>query len=177
MTALSDRELVTLVQGDQSAYGELYLRHRQVALAHARNISRRHAEWEDLVEEAFVHVLARIQAGCHVNHFRAYLMTAIRNIAITESQAWDARWESYAVVDLPRVAHCPESIAMTALTVRAAFENLPERFRWALWLSAVEGWNPGHLSTLLGLSANTCAALMYRARTRFKAVYQLSFPD
>src|SRR5690606_22946635 len=51
------------------------------------------------------------------------------------------------------------------------FASLPERWQLVLWHTEVEGDKPSDIAPLLGMSANSVAALAYRAREGLKQAY------
>ena len=48
--------------------------------------------------------------------------------------------------------------------IARAFASLPERWQAVLWHTEIEGARPADVAPLLGLTANSVAALAYRAR-------------
>ncbi|MGH3484992.1 MAG: zf-HC2 domain-containing protein [Nocardioidaceae bacterium] len=57
-----------------------------------------------------------------------------------------------------------------AATARA-FASLPERWQLVLWHTEVEGDKPADIAPLLGMTANSVAALAYRAREGLRQAY------
>ncbi len=58
----------------------------------------------------------------------------------------------------------------STVTVRA-FRTLPERWQTVLWYTEVEGMDPAEAAPYLGLTANSAAALAYRAREGLKKAW------
>jgi hypothetical protein len=52
-----------------------------------------------------------------------------------------------------------------------AFASLPERWQMVLWHTSVEGQKPADVAPLLGMSANSVAALAYRAREGLRQAF------
>ena len=170
----SDPELISQVRaGDIDAYGLLYDRHRHAAIRLARQLTSG-TEADDLVSESFAKLLQVIQGGGGPDvSFRAYLLTCVRRIHIDRLRAGDqlesaddlepfdpgTPFEDPALDDFERVA-----------TARA-FASLPERWQLVLWHTEVEGDKPADIAPLLGMTANSVAAMAYRAREGLRQAY------
>jgi hypothetical protein len=55
--------------------------------------------------------------------------------------------------------------------IARAFASLPERWQAVLWHTEIEGARPADVAPLLGLTANSVAALAYRAREGLRQAY------
>lgn len=173
-TEASDAELISQVRaGDIDAYGTLYDRHRDAAQRLARELTTS-VEADDLVSESFAKVLPIIQGGGGPDvSFRAYLLTCVRRVHIDRVRAGGRTqptddmepfdpgtpFEDPALDDFERAA-----------TARA-FASLPERWQLVLWHTEVEGDKPADIAPLLGMTANSVAALAYRAREGLRQAY------
>jgi RNA polymerase sigma factor (sigma-70 family) len=174
VTEASDAELISQVRaGDIDAYGLLYDRHRDAAMRLARQLATA-AEADDLVSESFAKLLPILQGGGGPDiSFRAYLLTCVRRAHIDRVRAGrrtqptddlepfdpGTPFEDPALVDFERAA-----------TARA-FASLPERWQLVLWHTEVEGEKPGEIAPMLGMTANSVAALAYRAREGLRQAY------
>ena len=174
VTEASDAELISQVRaGDIDAYGLLYDRHRDAAMRLARQLATA-AEADDLVSESFAKLLPILQSGGGPDvSFRAYLLTCVRRVHIDRVRAGrrtqptddlepfdpGTPFEDPAVDDFERTA-----------TARA-FASLPERWQLVLWHTEVEGEKPGEIAPMLGMTANSVAALAYRAREGLRQAY------
>ncbi|MQA87894.1 MAG: sigma-70 family RNA polymerase sigma factor, partial [Streptosporangiales bacterium] len=171
----SDAELITATRaGDTGAYGLFYERHVHAARGLAYQIARDQAEAEDLVAETFARVLDVLRRGGGPQvGFRPYLLTALRRVKYDR-----ARGEQRQVVTdeldkfdpgVPFVDPALEGLERTL--VARAFLTLPERWQTVLWHTEIEGAKPGDVAPLLGMSANSVAALAYRAREGLRQAY------
>lgn len=167
----SDLELVEECRrGDREAYAVLCLRHWDAGIATARAVT-----WsfdaEDLVVEALTRILAAIKAGGGPRTaFRAYLRTAIRNVACSWSQEGPSMVSIDDVDELPRVDLEVESTELLELAAEA-FRSLPERWRDALWCSEIEGMSTAEMAVRFQLTPNAIAALTFRARDGLRRAY------
>jgi hypothetical protein len=63
-----------------------------------------------------------------------------------------------------RIPADPAAYALDRTLTARAFRNLPERWQTVLWYTEVEGMDPHEVAPIMGISANSVAALSYRAR-------------
>ncbi|WP_309133483.1 sigma-70 family RNA polymerase sigma factor, partial [Cellulomonas sp.] len=164
--------------GDAEAFGRLYERHAGAALVVARQYTDSSADAEDVVADTFaaVHRAVRGGGGPEVA-FRAYLFTAVRRAAAVRRTAGRRVEPTDDVVTLETGAIPVEAAEQPALAgferslVARAFRSLPERWQAVLWHCEVEGLTPAQIAPVLGLTANSVAALAYRAREGLRQAY------
>lgn len=162
----SDAELIESARsGDTSAFAELWRRHFRPAARVARQFTTIDAD--DLVSEAYARIYQRVLAGGGpTGAFRPYLYTTIRNLAST----WGAAAQRDIQVDMiedfedERIPDDPAAFALDRTLTARAFRSLPERWQTVLWYTEVEGMDPHEVAPIMGISANSVAALSYRAR-------------
>ncbi|OZB50333.1 MAG: hypothetical protein B7X40_02670, partial [Cellulomonas sp. 14-74-6] len=163
---------------DAAAFGALYERHAGAALVVARQHTDSAADAEDVVADAFTAVWGALQRGSGPTEaFRAYLFTVVRRVAAARRDA-GRRTQATDDVAVLEAGALPEAdAAEPALAglerglVARAFASLPERWQAVLWHSEVEGLQPAQIAPLLGLTANSTAALAYRAREGLRQAY------
>ncbi|HWM34052.1 MAG TPA: sigma-70 family RNA polymerase sigma factor [Pseudolysinimonas sp.] len=150
--------------GDTSAFAELWRRHFRPAARVARQFTTIDAD--DLVSEAYARIFQRVLAGGGpTGAFRPYLYTTIRNIASTWGAASrDIQVDMIEEFEDERIPADPAAYALDRTLTARAFRNLPERWQTVLWYTEVEGMDPHEVAPIMGISANSVAALSYRAR-------------
>ncbi|MEV5538836.1 sigma-70 family RNA polymerase sigma factor [Saccharopolyspora shandongensis] len=178
MLAGDDRTLLDAVRtGSTEAFGELYSRHRMAAHTMAKQVVGTHSDAEDLVAEAFVKILDVLRRGGGPDSaFRAYLLTTVRNLAMALNNR-DRRVLLAAELDgfyrpdnyVPFID--PAVLKQERELVAKAFARLPRRWRHVLWCMEVEEETTAEMSHRLGISRNSAAALVYRARKGFREAY------
>lgn len=172
LTVLSDAELLDLVRGgDETAFTELYARHRAVAQRMAM-LYCDPGEADDLVNVAFEKVLGALRRGRGpTGAFRAYLFVTLRRLAAEQAE----RPKEHPIDVIPEpvaaLATTPGLDAAEREMITHAFDSLPDRWQAVLWHTAVEGRHPRDLSSFLGMSANAVSALAYRAREKLRQAY------
>ena len=161
MSALDDEGLLALAgHGDADAYGELFERHRGMAVrVGMRYLPREEAE--DVAQEVFMGSWALVRRGAGpVSSFPAYVATGVRHGA---SRRLRERARARPTESLPeRAAEGPDVEA--GLDALAAASGLIPEWRQALWATAIEGMTSAELGERLGISANAASALASRAR-------------
>lgn len=168
----TDDELLGRVhEGDAAAFAELYERHHHDAYQYARRLSRRYLNGdaaEDVLAEAVRKVLTALRGGSGpTTGFRRYLFTAIRSVTFTErSGPQTDDNEPPATMDAPSADE-----RIDTLVVMSAFSSLPERWRQVLWATEVTDLAPSEVARVLGLRANSVAALAGRAREALRIAY------
>ena len=166
VAARSDGELVELARtGDRDAYGELWRRHASAGLAVARSHSPSF-DADDLVSESFARIFKAIEAGGGpTTAFRPYLFATIRNTAAGWGRARrEIPVDDADLIEDPRFSEDAQLAALDGSLAMTAFRTLSAEWQEALWYTEVEGLAPRELAPLLGISANSAAALAYRAR-------------
>src|SRR6266699_5920033 len=171
----SDAELITAVRsGDSDAYGILYERHSPRALRLARQISGGEADADDIVAETFAKVLAAIKGGAGPTEvFLPYLLTSVRRVAYDHVRELRTQipTDDDELADRAEPIDDPAEASLERNLVARAFDSLPERWAAVLWLTEVEDARPAEVALLLGISANSLAALRYRAREGLRQAY------
>ena len=162
----SDASLIAVARGgDRGAFAVLWQRHARSGLRVARQFTSS-IDADDLVAEAFTQIYRQVLSGGGPDgSFRPYLYTTIRNLA----RRWGRTSRDISTDDLdefedPDTEGDPLVAALDRTFTVRAFRSLPQRWQSVLWYTEVEGLDPHEVAPLLGLSANSVAALSYRAR-------------
>jgi RNA polymerase sigma factor (sigma-70 family) len=162
----SDAELIERARsGDSRAFGELWRRHYRSAAHVARQFTSS-IDADDLVSEAYARIYQRVLAGGGpTGAFRPYLYTTIRNLASSWGAASrDVQVDIIEDFEDDRIPDDPAAWALDRTLTARAFRSLPERWQTVLWYTEVEGMDPHEVAPLMGMTANSVAALSYRAR-------------
>ncbi|MFB9308964.1 RNA polymerase sigma factor (sigma-70 family) [Agromyces hippuratus] len=151
-------------RGDGAAYAELWERHSASARTVARSYSS--LDPDDLVAESFTKIYSAIlSGGGPTGAFRPYLFTTIRNTAAGWGRArHETTLETLESFEDPATSESATLDALDRSATAQAFRALPTRWQEVLWYSEVENMTPQQIAPLLGMSANSTAALAYRAR-------------
>ena len=173
--APSDADILAAIRsGDTSAYDLLYKRHMAAAKGLARQLVHDPAKVDDVVSETFVRVLDLLKRGGGPGDaFRPYLLTAVRRKAY-DLRSGERRQVVTADMEaldpgVPFIDPAVEGLERRLIT--RAFLSLPERWQAVLWHMEIEGEKPADIAPMLGLTANSVAALAYRAREGLSQAY------
>ncbi|MET1019940.1 MAG: sigma-70 family RNA polymerase sigma factor, partial [Microterricola sp.] len=166
VAASSDSQLIERCkQGDSPAFAELWKRHAAAGRTVARSFTSS-LDPDDLVSEAFTRIYQMLQKGRGPTAaFRPYLFTTIRNTAASWGRARrETSIDTLESFEDPRSSEDAGLLALDRGLTATAFRTLPTRWQEVLWYSEVESMTPAQIAPLLGMTANSVAALSYRAR-------------
>ncbi len=164
--ALADR----VRSGDTAAFAELRERHSRAGLAAARQFGSI-ADPDDIVSEAYPPHPPRPAEGRGSAGGVPALFVPDDPEHRTGLAPGQTTPTSELTEDLEDPALDPETkVIENTVTVRA-FRTLPERWQTVLWYTEVEGMDPAEAAPYLGLTANSAAALAYRAREGLKKAW------
>jgi RNA polymerase sigma factor (sigma-70 family) len=168
---LTDCQLLSQAKrGVDSAFEELFRRYWSMAVRIARTSLHDEDSAREAASEAFVRVIAAIKAGKGPDeHFGGYLVASVKNVAVRMAQR-ASRSELHAGPE-PSATRQHAPSAGPATLLEETFRQLRPQWREALWLTEVEGWTAQELAVRLGTTANSVAALCYRARSALRSAY------
>jgi len=170
----SDAELVGRARGGEGrAFEVLVRRHLGAALAVALAILSDRDAAQDVVQDAFVTALERLDELSRDDAFKGWVLRIVRNRAL-DRQRSNARFPKLdvAVVNPPDGGDSPErETARSELRDRlsAALATLPEREREVLLLHDLEGWKHREIGEKLGMLEGTVRHVLFRARRMMRA--------
>jgi RNA polymerase sigma-70 factor (ECF subfamily) len=155
------------IRGDGRAFETLVRRHARVAHAVALGIVKEPADAEDVVQDAFVTALERLE-DCEPAKFRAWFLRVVRNrahsvrryLGVREAAPLDA-------VVTPSGGPGPQRETERSELRRdlvAALAGLTEVQRQVVLLHDLEGWKHREIGALLELPEGTVRAHLFHAR-------------
>lgn len=169
-----------LRHGDDHAYEQLVRDESRHLLAVARRILRNDQDAEDAVQQAFLsafRALPTFKGDCRLT---TWLHRIVTNAALMKLRAKSHRPEESIEHLLPRFLedghhvqqfsdwNMPADSALlkqeSAARVRAAIQQLPERYRTVLLLRDIEQIDTAEAAALLGVTPNAVKVRLHRAR-------------
>jgi RNA polymerase sigma-70 factor (ECF subfamily) len=159
--------------GDPDAFGELIVRHYPVAYRTARAIVRSHLDAEDALQDAFVRAYTRLGSFRGEAAFRTWLVTIVRNEAITRLRAERRRSQTMPPADEVLIGQfasrerSPEDQVLDGERRRhlsRCIDTLPDRLREALRLAHSGRHTYQEMGTLLGAPTGTIKSRVAEAR-------------
>lgn len=166
-----------VAEGESAAFEELYRRHADAAWRAAQSILSRPHDAADAVAEAFAKILRAVRAGrVDITHFRAYLLTTTRHVAIDRRSGVEDAHDVNADLlgHLPALDRTPAEVVIDLTDeslVGDAYRGLPDRWQRVLWLTEVEGLRPADVAARLGTTPNGVAQLAFRARAGLRRAF------
>ena len=167
----SDEELMTRAAGgDMGAFELLVERHQRSALNTARRFLGRSSLAEDVVQEAFLKILAGARRYRPTARFRTYLYNVIWHLCVDSFR----RKRPLALELLPQQAQAgdsPDEAAVRAERdelLRRAVDDLPARQRMALVLKHFEGMSYDDIAGVMECSPGAVDSLLSRARSTLR---------
>ncbi len=161
----ADESLVARFQGgDASAFDDLVLRHREAVYRLAYRLVGRHAEADDLCQDAFLRAYRGLRGFRGDARFSTWLTRIVMNLALNARRGSARR----AAVPLEEAADRPAAAGdglRSALRreVRRAVGTLPPRQRQVLVLKVYEGLKFAEIAALAGMTVGTAKATFFQA--------------
>lgn len=174
--APDDRMLVArALTGEQAAYSELMLRHRDAVWRLARGHVGDADEALDITQESFVSAFAALSRYDPERPFRTW----IARIALNKCRDWSRRravrsFFTFAkplddALDLADTAALPDEALQSRHEVRriqSAIAALPVALKEVLLLRTIEAMSQAETAQLLGISDKAVETRLYRARAK-----------
>ena len=136
---------------------------------YARALVRDSEAADDLVQDCMVRALSRLHLWRRDGNLRAWLFTILRNIHLNQRRYLSRHPTPLPLLEGDEPASGAQQLARVEIAeVMAAFAELPEEQREALFLSVVEGLRYHEIAELLGISMGTVMSRLARGRERLR---------
>lgn len=152
--------------GDVDAFRHLVERYQGRALAHARILTRNHADAADATQDAFVDAFRNLGSVDTARPFYAWFYVLLRNRCYKQRTRVGTRWESSDVA--PGGAQ-PET-SEAHLDLWRAIERVTPGEAELLVLKHIEGFTYDELATALKIPRGTVMSRLYSARQRLASL-------
>ncbi len=165
-----DSELVERVwRGDPHAFDRLVRRHLRAAHSVARaRLNGSHMDADDVVQDAFIAALERIEECRRPERFRSWLLTIVRNRAHNHRRYEAIRatepLESVGAMAEPNDPGARLAEGEIEKELERAMEGLSAVQREVFTLFALEGWSHGEIARKLDISVGTSRYHLHVAR-------------
>jgi RNA polymerase sigma-70 factor (ECF subfamily) len=135
---------------------------------YARTLTDSHDAADDLVQEALVRAVAKIELWEPGTNMRAWLFTIMHNVHVSRLRQMRRKPERRLdEVDLFRIPQPPAQLhAVRVREVREAFARLTEEHREVLHLVVIEGMSYEDAAEVLNCAVGTVRSRLSRARAR-----------
>jgi len=168
-----DNDLMEQVKNDdKSAYEILIIKHRAKAINFAYSFICDVYEAEDIVQECFVKVYINRIEYKPSHTFKTYLFTVIRNTCIDYLR----QNKKSRMINLDDIAELSNNITLENLIIKKEcmsaifehFDKLPEDYKTALYLFAVDEMNYEQIGKIMRKSLPQVKIIIHRARKKLK---------
>ena len=159
--------LVTLDTNLEREFEERLRESSDLAVRIAYGVVRQRQDAEEIAQEAFVKAYRSFSSLRNRSAFRAWLVRMTWRLAIDRWRSDRRRQvrEQVAVVDgTDASAESVASANQRAARLWNAIDDLPEKLRQAIVLSAIEGYDVREVASLLGLPEGTVKSRLFLAR-------------
>jgi RNA polymerase sigma-70 factor, ECF subfamily len=158
-------------QAEEAALAALVDQYAGALYRVAFSVLRNASDAEDAVQEAFLRVLRHRDQLNDVRDHRVWLIRIVWNIVLDRKRRAKTRPETDDVAELARVlpsrglsAEQLASAAQHHAQVLACVEQLPEKEREVLMLSAFDELSSVEIATVLGITESSVRSRLFRAR-------------
>ncbi|WP_291909041.1 RNA polymerase sigma-70 factor [Chitinophaga sp. CB10] len=157
--------MMSLREGDNTAFTEIYNRYWKKLLAIAYHHSGDKTIAEEIVQEVFIGLWNRRQE-LYIDHVAAYLATAVRLAVFKQYAREKRRAEIKAAVTDPVLSSWDEEKIYSRFQqqyIQGIVEQLPEKCRLVFRLSREEGLSIPEIAQKLGIAEKTAEAHLTKA--------------
>ena len=168
-------------QGDESAFGRLYERHRELVFRFAYRLSQSTEIAEEITQDCFISLLQapqRFTPDVRRASLRTYLCAIARNLAFkrlrsAEHETALDEWAENLAAPADGEPLQQVLAAEISEAVRQAVAALPLLQREALILFEYEDLSLAEIAEVAGVDVNTVKSRLHRARERLRATLML----
>ena len=166
-------ELVARVRsGDTDAFGELVRRYQRRAYAIAYRLMRQREDAEDLVQDAFMTALDKLDTFDGARPFGPWLFRILVNRGTSQIRARTVRATEEIPATVGDESATPDRLAERSETdarVRAAIAGLTDRQQLVVQLYEIDGFSTAEVSEMLEIAEPTVRWTLHAARKRLRA--------
>jgi len=138
----------------------------------AQGVLRNAADAEDVAQEALLRAYRKFDRLRDANRFRAWLVRITFRLALDRWRSARRREQRETAWAMPEHRPVPPSAEAIAVSrefqerLERALEELPDKFRMVLLLSAIQGYTLEEVSGMLGIPMGTVKSRLFFARKR-----------
>ncbi|WP_428656364.1 RNA polymerase sigma factor [Runella sp.] len=167
MACISEYTLRKVIQGDQTAFAELYNHYKTPAIKFCVSLVKDEEEAENMLHEVFIKIWEkRTQINPELN-FNSYLFTCLRNLAFDYFKKMEkSHFIRQQYMERMEDRHSDEIETEEAKIVRlrTAIDSLSEKRKIILKLNVEEGKSYQEIAELMRISKNTVKNQLVKAK-------------
>jgi len=169
----AEADLVDAVRGgDGGAFDELVGRHMRRAFAVAYRLLGQRQDAEDVVQDAFIAALVKIETFDRSRPFGPWLLRIVANRAINVRRARTLRHAEPIPVSAASGGESPAEAAERSErrdALQRALAQLPDQQRWIVELFEIDGFTGPEIAEMLDLADGTVRWHLHAARQTLRA--------
>ena len=161
-------------QGDGQAFGKLVERYSDQAFAVAYGFLQHAEDTEDLVQDAFIRALEKIDSLGRGSSFGPWFYRLLVNAALNRRK-YLARRQTQEVPEAATGSESPAADADRAELRRqlaGALASLPSDLETVVILHDLEGFKHPEIAKILGIPEGTCRSHLWKARRQLREQLQ-----
>jgi RNA polymerase sigma-70 factor (ECF subfamily) len=169
---LTDEELITgCIKEDESSQRELFRRYAGKMLGVCQRYARNSADAEDIVQEAFIKVFAKLHQFKSEGSFEGWIRRIVVNTALKKYTVirYDKEVSGYEITD--RNESSMEASAYGHLNEKellGMINQLPDGYRLIFNLYVIEGYQHEEIAQMLKIQPGTSRSQLVKARNMLK---------
>jgi RNA polymerase sigma-70 factor (ECF subfamily) len=169
---LTDEELITgCIKEDESSQRELFRRYAGKMLGVCQRYARNSADAEDIVQEAFIKVFAKLHQFKSQGSFEGWIRRIVVNTALKKYTVirYDKEVSGYEIND--RNENSMEAPAYGHLNEKellGMINQLPDGYRLIFNLYVIEGYQQEEIAQMLKIQPGTSRSQLVKARNMLK---------
>jgi RNA polymerase sigma-70 factor (ECF subfamily) len=173
-SARAEADLIDAAKrGEPDAFDEIVRRHMQRAFAVAYRLLGQRQDAEDVVQDAFLAALVKLETFERARPFGPWLLRIVANRGINLRRARSLRrTEPIPDGTMSRGASPLEAAERSELReeLQRALARLPEPQRWIVELFELDGFTGPEIAEMLDMAEGTVRWHLHQARQRLRAV-------
>ena len=163
--------VVRTLAGDRAAFGTLVERHQEPVRRVTRAVLHDVHDADDAAQDTFLTALLKLDRYDRRRPFRPWLLRIATNTAIDRRRRRALRRTAPLALDVSTSDPGPDVATERAALqerLRAALNELPERYRIAIVLFDVEGFAHAEIAEILGVAVGTVRSAVFHARRHLR---------
>ncbi|MBO8163468.1 MAG: RNA polymerase sigma factor [Brevibacillus sp.] len=156
-----------------------YKKHKSLVYVYFFQLTGSREESEELTQETFYQAVKSIHCFKGHSSLKTWLLQIARNVYRNKVRAWARDRLVYAPEEIelhPDETNNPQEVALQKYSqslIQRIFMRMPEDYRDVLIYKEVEGLSHVEIGQILKKTPQTTKVLLYRAKKRFKQLYDL----
>ncbi len=128
---------------------------------------------EDLVQETYMRAYGKFDQFDYGTNCKAWMFRIMKNISLDHLRGKDPLLAK-DVVDFDEISYAGNTTncsSLNAIDIKAAFENLPEKYQVPVFLKDVEGFSYREIAEIMNLPIGTVMSRLFRGRKEMKLFF------